>query len=82
MVNQILFSVLAYYSTRIETAGNLSTWIGVRCAVCECVCAPARERARAMLCAGDSVGRWFCLTQPRMDTQQLQPLAKRSKPST
>jgi hypothetical protein len=34
MVNQILFSVLAYYSTRIETAGNLSTWIGVRYAVC------------------------------------------------
>ena len=79
LVNQILLSVLAYYSTRIETAGNLSTWIGVRCAVL-CVC--ARACARAWLCAGDCVGRWFGLTQPHMDTRQLQPLAKRSKPST
>ena len=30
IVNQILLSVLAYYSTRIETAGNLSTWIGLQ----------------------------------------------------
>ena len=47
MVNQALLSILAYYSTRIETAGHLSTWIGVRCPVfalrlCRCVRAPAR----------------------------------------
>ena len=41
MINQALLSILAYYTIRIETAGHLSTWIGVRWPVCVCVCARA-----------------------------------------